>query len=185
MNILSIFDGMTTLQIIGNVVSFFGAIAMVLVGFIKKREHIIGAQCVQFGLMGAGNLFLGGISGVVSNVVSIVRNLIVYKTDSLNIKLKIIFIAIQAVLTAIFDLGNVYGLLPLAAGIIFTFFLDTKDARVLKVAIIAGEILWLFYDIHNRNYASLVMDVITLITNTIGIVMIQLSMNNGRLDKSK
>lgn len=183
-SLLHIFDDMTNMQKAGNIICFAGAVIMILVGFIKSQERIIAVQCAQFGLMGIGNLIIGGISGFISNLVSIIRNLIVFKTKKLSIALKIFFIALQGVLTAFFDFGNPYALLPFLATVIFTIFLDTKDARILKLAIIAGEILWVFYDLHNRNYASFIMDLITIISNITGLIAVQRMMKKGRNKES-
>ena len=63
------------LVIIGNIIAFLGCGLMVLVGFIKEKRRILSVQCIQFTLQGASNLILGGYSGFIANVVSILRNL--------------------------------------------------------------------------------------------------------------
>ena len=67
--------------VIGNIISFAGAIVMVLIGLIKERKKILSAQIAQFSLMGLGNLVLGGPTGFITNMVSIVRNLICFKWE--------------------------------------------------------------------------------------------------------
>ncbi len=50
--------------LIGNIISFAGAIIMVLIGLIKERKKILSAQIAQFALMGLGNLVLGGVTAL-------------------------------------------------------------------------------------------------------------------------
>ena len=69
----------TTTLFIGNAICLVGACLMVLTGLIKKKEHVLLTQCAQFGIMGVGNLVLGGVSGLISNLVSILRNVICLK----------------------------------------------------------------------------------------------------------
>ena len=38
--------------ILGNLISLAGCLLMVLIGFLRKKSHILTAQCFQFGLLG-------------------------------------------------------------------------------------------------------------------------------------
>lgn len=67
------------LLLIGNAISMIGCLIMVLIGFLKKKNHILIAQCVQCLFMGVGNLALGGVSGFICNIVTILRNLVFVK----------------------------------------------------------------------------------------------------------
>ena len=86
------------MMVIGNLVSLAGCLLMVAVGFIRKKSHILAAQCVQFGFMGFGNLLLGGTSGFISNMVGIARNLVFAKFRTTT-ALKIFFILLQLLLS--------------------------------------------------------------------------------------
>ncbi|MEE1305436.1 MAG: YgjV family protein [Agathobacter sp.] len=158
----------TTTLFIGNAICLVGACLMVLTGLIKKKEHVLLTQCAQFGIMGVGNLVLGGVSGLISNLVSILRNVICLKFK-FTIPLKIVFIAIQFVLTFIFNSEGIFGWLPAIAAAIFTWFLDVKSDIQLKYVIIFTELFWIVYDIHNKNFTSLFFDIMTIITSIIGI----------------
>ena len=62
--------------IIGNAVAFAGAVLMVGIGLIRTRRSILLTQCAMFGLMGTANIILGGMTGAVSSLVSILRNVL-------------------------------------------------------------------------------------------------------------
>lgn len=157
--------------ILGNVISFIGAMIMISTGFIKKKNHILYAQCVQLGFMGTGNFILGGITGAISNVIGILRNLL-----GLHIKFtlawKLLFISIEAVFVILFNKVGIIGWLPFVAAFIFITFLNTKNERVFKTAIIFSQIMWGLYDLYIMNYAAMTFDILTVGSNIVGIIAI-------------
>lgn len=158
--------------LIGNLISGIGCLIMVAIGFLRKKSHILAAQCVQCGFMGFGNLILGGTSGFIANVVTIIRNLVFVKRQATT-ALKIFFIALQ-VLLSLNSLGD--GLicwLPILAAAIFTWCLDTRSEAKLKVCIITTQVLWLIYDIFYRNYVATTFDILTIGSNVIGFFMVR------------
>ncbi|MBP3685360.1 MAG: YgjV family protein [Oscillospiraceae bacterium] len=160
------------LLVIGNGVSMIGCLIMVGIGLLKKKSQILLAQSVQCAFMGLGNLLLGGVSGFISNIVSILRNL-VFAKHNVTTALKLFFIALQ-VLLSLKALGD--GLicwLPILAAAVFTWFLDTKKESTLKIVIISTQIMWLIYDIYYRNYVASTFDVLTMGSNLIGFFMVR------------
>ncbi len=158
--------------LLANIIAFIGSLVMVGIGFIKERKHILLAQCAMFLILGIANLLLGGVTGFIANTVSIGRNLYSLRFD-LGLPAKILFIAIQVALSAPFNTLGLIGWLPILAAVVFTFFLSSKDERVLKVVIIFGQLLWAIYDIYIKNYSAFAFDILTMITNAIGIWQIQ------------
>ena len=156
---------------LGNGIALFGAVLMAAIGLIKQRKHILAAQCVQFGIMGIANLLLGGINGFVSALVNITRNLICLKWE-LTTPIKIGIISIQAVLALSIDRSGVIGILPGLSACICTWFLDTTDEIKLKMVIIIAQVCWLIYDRSILNYVSFAFDIITILANLVGIVLI-------------
>lgn len=160
------------LLLLGNGISMVGCIIMVAIGFLKKKSHILAAQSVQCLFMGFGNLILGGVSGFIANIVSVIRNLVFAKWQP-NLALKIGFIALQ-VLLSISSLSTGWiGWLPILAAAIFTWFLDTKSEELLKIVIIGTMVMWLIYDIYYRNYVASFFDVLTILSNTMGFFMVR------------
>ena len=162
------------LVVIGNVVSLVGALFMIAIGFLKRKRHILVAQCLQFGIMGAGQWFLGGITGLISNLVSIARNLVCIRF-SFRLPLKLIFMAIQILMTLAVKPVGLVAWFPTLAACLYTWFLDTKKETLLKIVIIACQLLWIVYDASIQNYSALVFDVFTVFSNLAGIFMIQSS----------
>jgi len=158
--------------LLGNITAFIGCVIMVGIGLVKKKEHILAAQCVQFAFMGLGNLALGATAGFISNVVSIVRNLVFAKVKSTT-TLKLLFIAVQAWLTVLIGGTALIEWLPVIAVVAYTWFLDIKNPIAFKGLIIGTQVLWTVYDLYYRNYVAFVFDILTMVSTVIGIFRIK------------
>lgn len=159
--------------LIGNLVSMLGAGLMVVIGILKTRRQILLTQCLQFALMGAGNLVLGGYTGAVSNFLSIVRNGIVCALGDLSGPLKLIFIAVQVLLSAMTNAHGLVGWLPVAATVLYTWMLDAKSEVTLKLVMIAAQLMWLSYDIFFQNYTAAAFDILTVASTVLGILRLK------------
>ena len=155
---------------LGNAIAFIGAILMVAIGFIKTKRNILIAQSAQFAIMGIGNLILGGVTGFLANMASIVRNIVCLRT-TLTVPLKLLFIGIQLALGLPFNNLGAIGLLPILAACCFTWFLDTESEIFLKSIIILMQLMWCIYDFTIHNYVALSMDIFTILSNAAGIMM--------------
>lgn len=162
--------------LLGNIAAFVGCLLMVGIGLVKKKEHILTAQCVQFAFMGLGNLALGATAGVISNGISIVRNLVFARVKNTTM-LKIVFIAIQAVLTLITGGTALIEWLPVTAVVVYTWCLDLKSDVAFKLMIIGCQVLWTVYDLHYLNYVAFTFDILTMISTVIGIFRIKKAKN--------
>ena len=156
----------------GNAAAFLGCVLMVAIGFLKKKEQILVAQCVQFGFLALGNLLLGATAGAVSGAVSIVRNL-VFSGRQAGTRWKVLFIGVQIALTALTWNGGLIECVPVLATVLFTWFLDTKSDVMFKIVIIGGQLLWTWYDWSYLNYVAFSFDLLTVASNLVGIAMIK------------
>lgn len=164
--------------IIGNIISFAGALTMVLIGLIKNKNKILIAQCGQFTLFGTANIILGGPTGAISNAISILRNLISIKFN-FNVWLKTVFIIIEVGLGAWFNNLGLIGWFPIISTVMFTLFLDHKNVIVIKLVIILSEVLWMIYDFSIQNYASIFFDFLCMVTTSFSIIQIKKANKNN------
>lgn len=154
--------------LLGNLLSLAGAGCMAGIGFLKDRRKILLMQCVQYGIMGAANLVLGGITGGLSALVSIARNLLC-SNRKMTLPVKLMFTAVLAVLSITANTAGWLGILPILSACVYTWFLDLQDERRLKAALILSQVFWLVYDLSLYNYVSFAFDIVTIATNLIGI----------------
>lgn len=160
------------MALLGNIFSLAGCAIMVLIGFVKKKERVISLQCFQFGFLAVGNLLLGAVSGFISGVVSVIRNLVFPRCRHPRVA-QLLFIALQLVLTLLAGWDGPLSLLPFLAGVFFTLALSVQSDIRLKVYIIAAQILWAFYDWNYRNYVSFTFDILTILSNLSGILLLK------------
>ena len=159
------------LLLIGNAISMVGCLIMVFIGFLKKKNHILVAQCAQCMFMGVGNLVLGGISGFVCNIVTILRNIVFLRFRNTNL-MKITFILLQFVLSIGTLSAGWISWLPIVSAALFTWCMDTKSEVRLKIIILCTQVMWLTYDLYYLNYVASAFDVMTMISNLIGLYLI-------------
>ncbi|MCR5526376.1 MAG: YgjV family protein [Lachnospiraceae bacterium] len=161
-----------SLFLLGNIVAFVGALFMVGIGFMHDKRRILLCQNMQFLIMGIGNLLLGGVSGFVADIVSIFRNIFCLKRE-LTKGWKVFFIIIQVCVSTVFI--GIAGfapreILPIAATLTYTWMLDTKKETVLKIVMLATQLMWLAYDISLLNISSMVFDFLTIGSNIVGFI---------------
>lgn len=162
--------------LLGNALSLIGCAMMTAIGLVKKKERVLLYQCVQFSFMGLGNLALGALSGTISNLLGIARNLAFAKTGGSR-WMKVLFIAIQVGMTALSWNGMAIEVLPILATVIFVWFLDTKSDATFKAVNICAMVLWLIYDLCYRNYVAFTFDILTIASN--GAAMVSLRRANA------
>ena len=160
------------MTIVGNVISFFGCLLMVAFGFIKRKDHMIIAQCGQFSLQSVANLLLGSVSGCLAGVVGIVRIFVFTRVKKVTAWMKLGFIALQAGLTLAFGAQTLVQWLPVLAMVAYTWYLDTEDAVLFKAVNLLGVALWTVHDIYYINYSAVAFDALTVISIAVGIVML-------------
>jgi hypothetical protein len=157
--------------VIANLVSIVGCVLMVGVGLLQKRRQILLVQCVQFAFLGAANLLLGGMTGFISGVVSIVRNLVYVRWEDAS-SLKLVFILVQLVLSLSVGIHGLVDWFPIFSTVLFTWFLEVKSEVRLKLVMILAQSMWLIYDFVYLNYVSFTFDALTILSNAIGILVL-------------
>ena len=164
--------------LLGNIVALIGAALMVSTGFLKTKKQILAAQCFQYGVLSASNAILGAFTGITANVIGIARNLFCMKRE-FTVPWKLAFIAAQLALLFAFNADGWLGLLPAAATCVYTWFLDLKDERKLKLVIILTVLCWAVYDFLFRNYVTFAFDLGTVVSNTVGIITLRKAEKRG------
>lgn len=156
----------------GNIISFIGCVLMISIGLIKNKKHMIIAQTAQFSIMAVGHLLLGAYSAVISCVVSTLRIFVFTRFKKVPMWLKLVFLAGQTVLTLALGASTFFDWVPVLSMVLYTLYFDNEDPIVFKLVNMAGLIMWVFHDFHYQNYAAFTFDILTIISTTLGILMI-------------
>ena len=165
--------------LLGNALSFIASVIMILMGFIKKKDRFLLAQCGMNAFFIAGNLFLGGISGAIANAVTMTRNIVCLKWN-LNRTLKLFFIALQIGLVLLSGTDSLVMWLPIIGNCVFTWYMDSEDMALFKGIVIGSQFLWGIYDFYIMNYATVPFDVCSCITNAFAMAAIMKSRKRTR-----
>lgn len=165
--------------LIANAIALAASCIMVGSGLIRDKRRILLAQCAQFGLNAVSNLLLGGVSGSISNIIGIVRNLCSVRGD-ISLALKIAFCLFQSALTVMVSRGGALEILPVLATCVFTFALNTKSVVFLKGVIALGQAMWLVYDFSLKNYVAFAFDAFTICSVLVSIAAIKGWIKRGK-----
>lgn len=165
--------------IIGNIIALIASIIMIYSGVLKQKKSILYAQTIQIAILGLANMIIGGITGVIINGISCVRNILCYK-NKLDFKAKIILIFLSITLSLMFNNLGFIGLLPAINTIIYLLLMNTKDVIKLKWLIIFTGFIWLIYDYLINLYTSAFFDFMNIVINIISII--EISLKNKKSD---
>lgn len=163
---------MNTAIIVGNLIALVSALVMVLAGLIENKKKIILVETIHIALATISDLVLGGITGAIVNLVSMVRNYLCYK-DKLNTTLKIIIIVLASALTILFNNLGIIGYLPLISIITYTYYIDLKDVIKFKFIVIFSLLLWCVYDFTIHSNIFLLFDILSILSNLVAIIKIR------------
>ena len=155
------------LILVGRIFSVLACILMVAIGYMKHKRMMLWAQNLQFILFSISYACLGGIAAVVSNLVSLIRNLIALKWQ-ITLPLQIAFITFQGVFTFLTTENRWVDWLPFVAASCITASLSSKKDIIIKLGIIASILCFGTYDFFLKNWIVFAFDCFSLVTSLIG-----------------
>jgi hypothetical protein len=145
---------------------------MSVAGLPKSKKTSLVLQSIQILIAAIANLVLGSYPGFVINMLSVVRNILSQKEKLTTIP-KIVLIVLTIVISLCYNDIGVFVIFPLLSFIMFTFFINTKDDKRFKYMVIISNVFWGIHDFYVKAYVAVFFDVISSITNIIGIYRIQ------------
>jgi len=163
------------LVVIANVISLMGACLLVVCGCLKKRRKTFAFQNGQMILFIIANILLNAYAGIVTNAVSILRN-VFCMLGKFNWIVKIFINLCFIGFNLCFNNHGMIGWLPVISGIFYSSFMDVKDERTFKIIIGLSEFPWIIYDCYIMNYVSVVIEVVSIISCTIGYFRVRKDM---------
>ena len=157
--------------VLGNIIALLASLVMIYTGLIKDKSKIIYVQSIQIFLFAISNAILGGITGVITNIVSFTRNILCFK-NKLNLPIKVLITILSIIFSIIFNNIGFIGILPLISTISYIWLMDIKDVIKFKFLIIFTLVLWCIYDFAIKSYTGGLFNFFTIITNIISIFQI-------------
>lgn len=157
--------------LVANIVSLAGCVLMACIGLVRSKQKILILQSIQCTLLCIANFLLGGITGAICDMIQMIRNYVCYNKPFTK-KTGLTFILFQiggAVLTGASSLPE---WIPCIASSLFTLVLCTPSVKLLKLAEIVCQIMWLYFDLTLQNYTGALFDALTSFTNLVGLIRI-------------
>lgn len=151
-----------------NIIDLAASLVQVYSGVVKEKQKILFWQTIQLGLQIFSMCLLGAFTGAISNVLSVIRNILGYK-DKINTPVKVILIGVQLVLTILFSDGTLISWVPFAVCAVYILFMDIKDPIRFKILVTLTFIPWIFYFLYFRSYTGSAFALITTIANLISL----------------
>lgn len=152
----------------GQILGFIYALFLILSNFGKSTKQILFLQTISFFFKTLHYYLLGGISGFLTSLISIIRNIIFYKIK--ESKIWIVFFIIIYIIIGIITLKSIYALLPVFATIIYTLIINYNNPKYLRYGIFITSLTWLIYNIYIISYSGIIIQIIMLISNIIAII---------------
>lgn len=147
---------------------FLYMIFLMISNFGKNTKQILLMQTISFFFKTLHYYLLGGISGFLTSLISMIRNLIFYKIKT-N-KIWTVTFIIAYLIIGIITFKSIYSLLPVFATITYTLIINQGKPKYLRYGMIITSISWLIYNIYISSYSGVILQAVTLITSIIAII---------------
>jgi hypothetical protein len=171
--------------IIANILSFLGNMTFTSSSIFKKKNIILLLQSTAHILSSIAEIINKAYSGLVQELVSLIRDIILVfvKKDQRRIKIIISLLAvlvgsiIGTILNFKLNQNNWYDYLPILATALYTLFLiiseySTKYQELfIKIGIIFNSIGWIIYTLFYKLYPPTIFNSITIVTSVITIIL--------------
>lgn len=171
--------------IIANILSFLGNTTFTLSSIFKKKNWILLLQSIAHILSSIAEIINKAYSGLVQEIASLLRDLVLVFVNKDNKLLKIIitliFVVIGSVIGTVLNFklnqNNWYDYLPILATISYTIFLIISEYSkkyqevFIKVGLIFNSIGWIIYTLFYKLYPPTIFNSITIISSLVTIVL--------------
>ena len=162
---------MNTALLIGNLCSLLGTGADSLSSTRKTPQGMLWMQSLGQLIYGIGTFLLGGYSGVVQNVVSILRNLVAIRGIHNRI-IEWTLVALGVVFGILFNNLGFVGLLPVVGNLQYTLiiFRFRDNEWVMKISFAGMIASYAFYNIAIYNFVGFALNLVVLATTAIVLI---------------
>lgn len=148
---------------------------MTVAGTIKNNKKFLVLQNTQLCLASLSSFMVGGYTGAIIDVISIIRNTLCYK-EKLTPARKGIIILFQIIFSILLNDAGFIGLCPMFGVLFYTVFMK-NDAKTLKVVTAITLVFWAVYEFYIQLYTAAIFDIIGVISNLVGLYRVTKNKN--------
>ena len=155
--------------IIGNIISFFASIVLVLSCVVNDKRQAYKYQVIEALILAVSSVFFLSWTGILTMLIAAARNYLVMN-ERLSSRLAIMFIIITLIICPLINTMGMIGLLPMIGIIQLTvcnyYF---KNIKWIKVGFIVNLLIYAVYFIGIYDLVSCATQVITAIIGLISL----------------
>ncbi len=173
---MNVGSGLTSLQIIGNVLSGIGLLLFFISSIVRYKKNILLLQTGNHIFGFVAEVCIAQYSGAVQEVVSICRNILIlfHKNNKItSIFFIVLGVALGVTFNIFFNGNNPWGYLPVFAAFEFSVIILIPNIKEywIKIAMCVSTVCWGIYGFKFKNYVMLGANVITFISSFISIFL--------------
>ena len=161
-----------TFYVISQIFALFSIVFDLVAAQRRKKVDLLNMDTLAALCSSLHYAFLGAWSGLISKIITTVRNgLAAYQAAHRrkNNKLLPIIFVILYIIMGILAFDSIFSILPIFAPSIYTMIIYTSDIKKIRYAVVLSNLLWLIYDIHLLSIAGIVAETIIIINGLIAI----------------
>jgi len=164
------FSDMTFIDIIGQIIGFFGTAAFFISYQQKEQKQIVFFQIIGISMFVVHFFMLGAYTGAILNVFGVVRAVIYYNNDKKWAQSKLWFYGLIIVYTVVGILTweDWFSVLPIIAMILSTFAFMQTNALRFRLLNFPCSPMWLIYNLHHFSISGSITECFTMTSMIIG-----------------
>ena len=157
----------------------FVILAVVCLGttYLLKDKRIILLLSILVAIFyGLEYLFLGALTGLLMNIVSVIRNIWFYinaKKKKKNSIIVLIVLFIIAIGLGLMSFKNIFSIFPIISTLLYTYSIWQDDVKKYRWIAIPMSLSWITYNISVSSIFGVITEIILLIFEIIGIVKLR------------
>ena len=149
--------------ILGEIFSLLSALCLAYSTFGKTKNKMVLWQAFNACFYALSNICLKGYSAVISNVLTIIRNVLQVK-GKFDKKCMIMICILMTLTCLAFNNRGWLGILPITASVSYTVLMYyVKDLRHMQLAVISNMVQWALFDFLIQGYPSFLMDIVIIL----------------------
>ena len=162
---------MTMNNLLIQFIGIFAWVILILSYWQKKKISLLIMQIIANILYAIHFYLLDGLAGTLCNLAGVIILILLYIKEKRNKQMYILIPIIISLFIpiVIYSYNGLYSLLPVAASIIPLTSNWVNNMKVIKIGGIVGSICWLIYGIYTGSYASMITEVIFIISTILSI----------------
>ena len=179
------------LKFIAQSVGFFGTAILFISFQMPVKKKILFLQIISASVFSVHYLmlgfFTGSYTGMVMNIIGMVRTLLFYYEDKKWFRrypFTVFFLAL-IIYIGIDTWKNIYSLFPMLAMIDSTICLNIKKEKWFRIFNFPGSPLWLTYGIYSNSYSGIVGEIFTMTSIIIAIIRYDILHQDKKQSKRK